>query len=652
MFTVLTKKPKLMILVPSSLESDLITDYYLKPLKKLLGNKDFIIAEMDTDNDLKTLKQIVSNNIFPALKKYDIRAMYVVGTRLMKCFSPSTASSLLATYITKEEVNISYLPNASAVFVNINAKVQIQTSLAIAKHMIKGLPLVNNKSKNMVILNRATAKDLKKCIYTKDVFVDIEGFSLEFWKCGIATIAFKNHKGLTLGLYVDYMPIDVYMKHYQDVDIVEIYDEVQAVRIDNQEVKKILADWFSQKKFKLILHNASFDLTILLYELYMNGIDDREGLLNGLDILTHSFEDTYLLTYIKNNDTQHTPHGLKAITMYFMGNYGIDVKDITKVKPEELIYYNGDDVIATEKAFEDIVIPKEQTFLYEEVFKEGTVLFIDIMLSGMPYDKKMLADLGDPLEQEVIDLTQEIRDTAIVKKYQHKRKKKLFKKKHEEWKNKKVPWDEFEIDEFNPNSNVQLGDLLFKVARLPVIEATKKGNPSTGKKSLEALGKIVKDGDLKQILDGLTKLSESSTLLSTLIPAFKKFSLKKQGTRFVMGKFKFPGCVSGRPSSSNPNLLNLPSTGSAYAKPFKDCIRPPKGKLLLGADYSSLEHRVNALFTGDPNMLDEYTSGLDGHAFRAFFYFRDRLKKLDPKLVKDIDKALKERDKLLNKGKK
>lgn len=84
---------------------------------------------------------------------------------------------------------------------------------------------------------------------------------------------------------------------------------------------------------------------------------------------------------------------------------------------------------------------------------------------------------------------------------------------------------------------------------------------------------------------------------------------------------------SGRPTCSNVNLLNLPSSGTPLASPIKRCFVAPKGRCIMGADYAGQELMANALITKDPVMEKEFASGLDGHAARAVKYFPEKLPK-------------------------
>jgi DNA polymerase-1 len=86
--------------------------------------------------------------------------------------------------------------------------------------------------------------------------------------------------------------------------------------------------------------------------------------------------------------------------------------------------------------------------------------------------------------------------------------------------------------------------------------------------------------------------------------------------------------VSGRLSSSDPNLQNIPAN-SIYGKVIKEAFVGPKNWLFCGADFNSLEDYISALTTKDPNKLKVYIDGFDGHCLRAAYYFRDQCPDID-----------------------
>lgn len=84
------------------------------------------------------------------------------------------------------------------------------------------------------------------------------------------------------------------------------------------------------------------------------------------------------------------------------------------------------------------------------------------------------------------------------------------------------------------------------------------------------------------------------------------------------------------------NLQNIPA-GSAYGKAVKECFEAPDGWLFCGADFASLEDRISALTTKDPNKLKVYTDGYDGHCLRAYGYFGNQMPDIDPNSVESIN---------------
>ncbi len=113
-------------------------------------------------------------------------------------------------------------------------------------------------------------------------------------------------------------------------------------------------------------------------------------------------------------------------------------------------------------------------------------------------------------------------------------------------------------------------------------------------------------------------------ILDTFIPALEGAALGPDGWYYLFGFFNLAGTVSGRLSSSDPNLQNLPAN-SKYAKLIKSCIEAAIGWIFAGLDFSSLEDRISALTTKDPQKIKVYTDGYDGHSLRAFAYFREQM---------------------------
>ena len=93
---------------------------------------------------------------------------------------------------------------------------------------------------------------------------------------------------------------------------------------------------------------------------------------------------------------------------------------------------------------------------------------------------------------------------------------------------------------------------------------------------------------IAKLLKALIELSAVDKILGTFIKAFKEKSiLKDDGYYYLHGNFNLGGTVSGRLSSSDPNLQNLPAN-SQYGKLIKKCFIAPKGWIFAGADFDSL----------------------------------------------------------------
>ena len=138
-----------------------------------------------------------------------------------------------------------------------------------------------------------------------------------------------------------------------------------------------------------------------------------------------------------------------------------------------------------------------------------------------------------------------------------------------------------------------------------------------------------------KILKSLIALAEVDILLTNFIRAFiNKTVLKSDGMVYLHGNFNLGGTVSGRLSSSKVNLQNLPSSGSKYAKDIKRDFEAPPGWFMAGADFTSLEDKISALLTKDPNKIKVYTDLFDGHCLRAASYFANQMPDITEALTK------------------
>lgn len=131
--------------------------------------------------------------------------------------------------------------------------------------------------------------------------------------------------------------------------------------------------------------------------------------------------------------------------------------------------------------------------------------------------------------------------------------------------------------------------------------------------------------EIAKLLKALIELSAVEKILGTFIKALKEKSiLKDDNCYYLHGNFNLGGTVSGRLTSSNPNLQQIPSH-SQYAKLIKKCFAAPKNWIMVSSDFNALESVVNALITKDPNKLRPMIENIDSHCFNAFYYYPNKL---------------------------
>ncbi len=159
--------------------------------------------------------------------------------------------------------------------------------------------------------------------------------------------------------------------------------------------------------------------------------------------------------------------------------------------------------------------------------------------------------------------------------------------------------------EFNPNYAKDVARILFDELELPRLKLTDGGADATDKEVLE---KLKGKHPIVEVLINYRKYSKlDGTYATGMIP-----HVRDDGR--IHASFLLDGAGTGRLSSADPNLQNIPrAKGSPDAKMARNCFVAPKGYVLLESDFSQLELRVAAMLSGDPNMIDDFKKGIDIH---------------------------------------
>ena len=455
---------------------------------------------------------------------------------------------------------------------------------------------------------------------------DIETFSLHPYKAGVATIGFAwdQHQGLAFAC--DYAPLP------------KPVDGLYGENVPNTRVRYLLKRFLETYQGRIKWHNASFDIRSLIAALWMRDPLDYKGMVEGLHVMCRLFDDTKIIAYLALNTTAELKLSLKDLAHAHGGNYAQgddEIKDVRKIPAPDLLTYNLIDCLCTNYVYDThfpTMVRDQQETLYTDLMLPSLKVITQMELTGAPLDQTAVARLRSVLEKEVAQYEAVFTGNPIVDTFEKYMTRENWHKDFEDRKAKAKNPDkivakdfaQYPRHEFNPGSGPQLQYLLYEQLGLPVIDRTKTKLPSTGGDTLEKLVHHTEDPAIKDFLEALIGLAGVAKILSDFVPKFEEAINKGDGWTYLLGSFNLGGTVSGRLSSSKPNLQNLPS-GSLWGKMVKACFVAPAGWVMVGADFDSLEDYISALTTRDPNKLKVYQQGYDGHCLRAFSYFPERL---------------------------
>lgn len=619
----------LVYLVPT-IRKDEIQKEYIDRFN--IPHEDVMVLSLHYSQDKKKtpadeMKKFINEELVPAL--HDIKAQYLVvaDSEYFKILTKNTKVEIYLGYVLDcvfGPWKVVYVPNYRQIFYDpekIRQKIKQGTD-ALLSHIAgtyeePGQGIIHFEeyprtySEIAQWLNKLLDMDC-------DLTIDIEAFSLKHHTAGIGTITFcwNKHEGIAF-----------------PVDYVEIEGATEAPfgkQITNNAVRLLLINFFLKFKRKAIYHSISYDTTVLIYQLFMQDIIDTEGLLYGLEVMLNNWEDTKLITYLATNSCAGNKLSLKDQAQEFSGNYAqADIDDITKIPLDQLLRYNLVDGLSTWFVYEkhwNTMIADQQFDIYTNLFKPATLDIVQMQLTGMPLNMKRVKEVKailEDIEKKALDV---IYQTNVVKHFTYRRNEAWVEWKNSTLKKKRVTLADAK-EEFNPNSGPQLQDMLFNLLALPVISYTDSKQPSTDGDTLRTLLNHTTNPDILAFLNAMLEYGAVNKILTSFIPAFEKAAQGPDDWYYLFGNFNLGGTVSGRLSSSDPNLQNLPSTNTKMAinkiivKLIKSCFEAPPGWLFTGLDFASLEDRISALTTKDPNKLKVYTDGYDGHSLRAYAYF-------------------------------
>lgn len=613
----------------SSFSKDSLLTNYVQPLSSSIPVSDVIAFTLEYGENkkpsAKLMREYLEETLLPVLKELEVKHLYVADTTYFKFLTKKSNADPHLGYAVScvipghEDMKVYLGINYQALIFNpsLQAKLDLSLKALMDSHQgtykALGNDIIHSASYPALLQSKEAIEALHQY---PALVVDLETFSLKFDKAGIGTIAFAWDQHNGIAITCDYSPNPDATNH------------PYGSQAPNYLIKNWLLDFFNNYKGKLIFHNASFDIKVLIYNLWMQYPLDTVGLLKGLEILTRDFEDTKIIAYLATNSTAGNELSLKSLAHSFAGNWAhFEIKDIRNIQLPELLKYNLIDTLSTWYTYNTyfpVMVADNQEDLYQTLMKDSLKLIIQMELTGMPMDSNQIQKVKVKLEETEATALKAIQASPYINEVNQIIRHEAMVTANAKLKTKQHPIEKYSHLVFNPGSNKHMQILLFDCLKLPVLDFTPTKQPAVGVDTLKKLVNHTTDPEQIALLQSIIDYGQVVKILSTFIPAFEEGIDKEDGAKYLHGNFNLGGTVSGRLSSSEPNLQNLPAN-SAYGEAVKTCFKAPNDWLFVGADFNSLEDYISALTTKDPQKLKVYIDGYDGHCLRAFAYFKDQL---------------------------
>lgn len=370
---------------------------------------------------------------------------------------------------------------------------------------------------------------------------------------------------------------------------------------ETEKAKKILEIFrpvYENPKILKVGQNLKYDLTVLAnYGIHLSG----------------PLFDTMLAHYLIQPELRHNMDYLAEIYLNYktihieelIGPKGRGQKNMGDLEPKDIYKYACEDADVTLRLMKPLAEELRKNSL-EEVFQNIEMPLMPVLArmerNGVVLDTDTLKEVENDFTLRLQTLEKDIYELAG--------------------------------HEFTINSPRQVGEVLFGELKLSEkVKKTKSGQYSTSEEVLRDLHS--KHPIVQKILDyrGLKKL------LSTYVEALPK--LINPATGHIHTSFNQAVTATGRLSSSNPNLQNIPVRGED-GREIRKAFIPEAGEIFFSADYSQIELRIMAHLSGDEHMIEAFNAGHDVHAATAARIFH--------KDIKDISKDERRKAKTANFG--
>lgn len=312
--------------------------------------------------------------------------------------------------------------------------------------------------------------------------------------------------------------------------------------------------------------------------------------------------DTMLASYVL--DPNRRGHGLDALAVTLLGHKMISYAEVAGKGKAQLSFAEVSLERARDYACEDADFTLRLKELFEPQLKKHSLegLFLELELplipvlarmesNGIKIDVPFFREMNEKLKEDLAGL----RDGIVA----------------------------LAGEEFNLNSTPQLREILFEKMGLPVIKKTKTG-PSTDASVLEELAAMGHELPVQ-----LLEYRSLEKLRNTYVDAFPR--MVNSATGRIHTSFNQTVAATGRLSSSDPNLQNIPIR-TELGREIRKGFVAEEGYTFFGADYSQIELRILAHFSGDEAFVRAFREGIDVHKQTASVIFGVPLEEVTPEM--------------------
>ena len=393
-------------------------------------------------------------------------------------------------------------------------------------------------------------------------------------------IAFDTETTSLDPMQADLVGLSFAMDEYEAVYIPVAHQYPGApAQLDRKTVLKALKPLLEGNKPEKLGQHIKYDMNVLSrYDVAVQGV---------------AF-DTMLESYVFNSTGSR--HDMDSLALKYLGHHTTHYEDIagkgakqicfSQVSIEDAGHYAAEDADITLRLHQHLWPKLQAEPALARVLKELEIPLIPVLArmeqAGVLIDGKLLLQQSGELAKRMLELEEQAHDVAG--------------------------------QPFNLGSPKQLQQILFEKLELPVIRKTPKGQPSTAE---DVLRELALEYELPKLVLEHRSISKLKSTYTDKLPA----QINPHSGR-VHTSYHQAVAATGRLSSSNPNLQNIPIRTPLGRKIRKAFVAPP-GSLILAADYSQVELRIMAHLSGDSGLLKAFHDGVDVHRATAAEVFSE-----------------------------